>query len=826
MDEKQLAERLSAVKAPPPSPEAKQRALQAALAAFDQNINQGKINQGEAKDDRLTDNETTSRVGRFVMQKRSALSGMGGAVALCALVAVLGSNFYLREMSDVEHNASNVFATNKDIKERVGIDAVDPEIAKKIQKQNELEAKAQATKGGSAIPRPINAQENSALTLPAAPAAPAVDPLAEWRQKTEAKRVQMENDAAPEEKSLRKEPRDKEIAQAAASPPVNGANKPPAKEADEVQLKASAPQQNADDAKMLQGQMQNLLAVQTGTPSGGAGGKDIAAPEGAPGGTPPSSQPIAITGAPSAVDTVAETRERAAGVAARTYTNYGYDQRYGQALDTAAFPDFEDSPVQEVDTAPVSTFSLDVDTSSYSFVRRMIDAGRLPPKGAVRVEELVNYFPYDYAPPSKEEDPFRPTIAVYGCPWKPTDKLVHIGLKASEAVQKQRSNIVFLIDTSGSMNAPDRLPLVTASFKLLLDSLQPDDLISVVTYAGTAGVALEPTKVSDRAKIVSVLDGLYAEGSTAGYAGLGTAYDLAEKNLIKGGNNRIILATDGDFNVGISDPAKLKEFISRKRDGGVALSVLGVGQDNYHDTTMQALAKNGNGFAAYIDNLNEARKVLMEEAGSTLYTVAKDAKVQVEFNPATVQEYRLIGYETRNLNRDDFNNDRVDAGYVGAGHAVTAIYEITPAGAPGSSDALRYAAGKSPVTAQSKAGDKDADKTEFSNEYAFLKIRYKRPDEDQSRLLSRPISVADEKPFAAQSDDVRFAAAVAGFGQVLRESKYTTTLTWDQLIAMAENARGKDMSGYRAEFVNLLRLAKAEAGAATPATPAAPAPSR
>ncbi len=358
------------------------------------------------------------------------------------------------------------------------------------------------------------------------------------------------------------------------------------------------------------------------------------------------------------------------------------------------------------------------------------------------------------------------------------------------------------------MNEPDKLPLLVSSFKLMLDSLKPDDMVSIVTYAGNAGVALPPTKASDKSRIVDVLNRLQSSGSTAGAEGIRTAYDLAAQNFVKEGNNRIILATDGDFNVGISSTDDLKAFITKKRGQGIFLSVLGFGDGNYQDATMQTLAQNGNGNAAYIDNLNEARKVLVDEASSTLFTIAKDVKIQVEFNPATVQEYRLIGYETRHLNREDFNNDKIDAGEVGAGHAVTAIYEITPVGATPVSDPLRYAAHKmaTPEDAAAKNGD----------EYAFLKIRYKKPDGDISTLMTQAITPSDEKKFAELPDDLRFAAAVAGFGQLLRDSKYTNTLTYDQVIEMANGAKGKDEMGYRSEFVNLARLAKSESGTAQP----------
>lgn len=499
------------------------------------------------------------------------------------------------------------------------------------------------------------------------------------------------------------------------------------------------------------------------------------------------------------------------------------------------FEHVEDSPVKQVKAEPVSTFSIDVDTSSYSFIRKQLNSGVLPQKDAVRVEEMVNYFDYNYALPENKAEPFKPTVTVTPSPWNEGHKLVHIGIKGYDIPvgAKPRSNLVFLIDTSGSMNEQDKLPLLKSSFRMLLDALGPDDTVGIVTYAGSAGVALEPTKVSDKAKIIAALDALGAGGGTAGAEGIRTAYQLAES--IRNQNiasekaaspthdgpapqktvNRVILATDGDFNIGITDHNELKSFIERERESGVFLSVLGFGQGNYNDQMMQDLAQNGNGVAAYIDNLNEARKVLVQEASSTLFTIAKDVKIQVEFNPATVAEYRLVGYETRALNKEDFNNDKVDAGDIGAGHAVTAIYDITPVGAAPSVDPSRYAANK---TEEAKAT------TGSGTEYGFLKLRYKLPDDDTSKLITTPIPVAAEKPLASTkcpvgaqclvadsfgaSDDVRFSVAVAGFGQLLKGGKYTGKLTYDDVITMAQGAKGDDPYGYRAEFINLVRLAK------------------
>jgi Ca-activated chloride channel family protein len=386
-------------------------------------------------------------------------------------------------------------------------------------------------------------------------------------------------------------------------------------------------------------------------------------------------------------------------------------------------------------------------------------------------------------------------------PWNAGTELIRIGIKgyALAEAEKPRSNLVFLIDSSGSMNAPDKLPLLVNSFRLLLDSLDPDDTVAIVVYAGSAGTVLEPTKVAESGKILAALDNLRAGGSTAGAEGIRQAYALAEQGFEKGGVNRVILATDGDFNVGITDIDELQGFVERKRETGVFLSVLGFGQGNLNDELMQTLAQNGNGQAAYIDTLSEARKALVEEAGSTLFPIAKDVKIQIEFNPAMVAEYRLIGYETRMLAREDFNNDKVDAGEIGSGHAVTALYEITPVGSQARLvDGLRYQ-----PTAEQEANP---------SEYGFLKIRYKAPDGDTSKLIETQITRADVvEPGEDRARETRFAAAVAGFGQLLRGGRYMGDFSYDDVAELAVGAKGDDPFGYRAEFVNLVRLAKASA---------------
>lgn len=464
------------------------------------------------------------------------------------------------------------------------------------------------------------------------------------------------------------------------------------------------------------------------------------------------------------------------------------------------FEEFEQNPVKLVAEEPVSTFSVDVDTASYSFIRRQLNSGVLPQGDAVRAEELINYFDYDYPLPESQAQPFRPTVLVTDAPWAEGRKLMHIGIKGYDIApeQKPRSNLVFLLDVSGSMNSPDKLPLVKQSMEMLLTSLNPEDTVAIAVYAGAAGMVLEPTPVKEKQKILNAMHQLNAGGSTAGAQGIRLAYELAEAEFDKSAVNRVILATDGDFNVGITNQRELQSFIERKRDKGIFLSVLGFGQGNYQDALMQTLAQNGNGVAAYIDTLSEAQKVLVEESTSTLFPIAKDVKIQVEFNPATVAEYRLIGYETRHLNREDFNNDAVDAGDIGAGHTVTAIYEFTPQGSP-----YRQIEDSRYTREESVGSDR-------VGEYAFVKIRYKLPEEDTSKLISRPVTretTADSvgKGIAVDAD---FATAVAGFAQLLKGGKYTGDYTYDDVIELAQRSRGSDPYGYRSEFVQLVRKAK------------------
>ncbi|MET3899646.1 Ca-activated chloride channel family protein [Devosia sp. UYZn731] len=487
------------------------------------------------------------------------------------------------------------------------------------------------------------------------------------------------------------------------------------------------------------------------------------------------------------------------------------------------FTQFDESRLKVVASEPVSTFSIDVDTASYSYVRSVLDDGYVPEPDAVRLEELINYFPYDYAPADSAAVPFKPTMAVFPTPWNPKTQLLHIGIKGyvPPAGEDKPSNLVFLIDTSGSMDEPNKLPLLKRAFALLVDQLSAKDTVSIVAYAGSAGVVLEPTKADDKAKILAALDNLAAGGSTAGAEGIELAYKLAEQAKVADGTNRVILATDGDFNVGIDNPDDLETFIKSKRDKGVTLSVLGFGRGNLDDATMQALAQNGNGNAAYIDNFREAQKVLVEEGGSTLDMIAKDVKIQVEFNPAMVSEYRLIGYETRALNREDFNNDAVDAGDIGAGHTVTAIYEITPAGSDANLvDPLRY-------DTKPAADPAAVATTNAPTELAFLKMRYKLPNEDVSQLLEVPVTPSVVYGnIDAVSPDMKFAAAVAAFGQKLKGSNYGGAMSWSDIAMLAQTGRGADTSGYRAEFMGLIKTASLlkpdTATQAKPNTPAAP----
>lgn len=455
---------------------------------------------------------------------------------------------------------------------------------------------------------------------------------------------------------------------------------------------------------------------------------------------------------------------------------------------------------------PLSTFSIDVDGASYSNTRRFIQEGGLPPADAVRLEEFINYFEYDYPQPAGS-DPFSITTEVAATPWNPETKLVHIGLQGRR-VESQKlppNNLVFLIDVSGSMNSPDKLPLLKNSFNMLIDQLRAQDRVSIVVYAGAAGMVLPPTSGADKESIRGALERLEAGGSTAGGAGLMLAYQAARQSFIKGGSNRVIIATDGDFNVGVSSDDELARLIEEKRKSGVFLSVLGFGTGNYKDAKMEQLADKGNGNYFYIDNINEGRKVLVEKMTGTLFAIAKDVKLQIEFNPALVKSYRLVGYENRVMAAEDFNDDRKDAGELGAGAGVTALYEITTTGAPRPKvDPLKYQEnGSSRWNWMPGRGEASA-----KGELLTVKFRYKQPAGASSKLLSRTLRNRDAA-WQDASENFRFSAAAAGFGLLLRGSQYSGDMDMDKVAALARGARGRDVAGHRAEFIGLVEQAKA-----------------
>lgn len=480
-----------------------------------------------------------------------------------------------------------------------------------------------------------------------------------------------------------------------------------------------------------------------------------------------------------------------------------------QDFNTAQYEQFDENPFLPAATNPLSTFSVDVDTASYANVRRFINSGELPPKDAVRIEEMVNYFTYDYPQPEADQ-PFSVNLDVAGCPWQPEHRLVRIGLKGREIATDQRgaSNFVFLLDVSGSMEPANRLPLIQQAMRLLVDRLTAKDRVAIVVYAGASGVALSSTRGSEKERISTALAELKAGGSTNGAEGIELAYRIAAENFIAGGVNRVILATDGDFNVGVTSQGDLVRLAEEKAKSGVFLTVLGVGGDNLKDTTMQKLADKGNGNYAFLDSLEEARKVLVQQMNSTLVTIAKDVKIQVEFNTARVASYRLLGYENRMLRKEDFNDDKVDAGEIGAGHTVTALYEVVPVGAtaePAASvppvDPLKYQDGSSGARLAEKAGA-------GSPELLTVKLRHKEPDGDTSALLERAVTDTGT-PFANASPDLKFAAAVAEFGMVLRGSPHKGSGTYGAILEWAAEGKGRDEAGYRAGFIELARKAQA-----------------
>jgi len=464
------------------------------------------------------------------------------------------------------------------------------------------------------------------------------------------------------------------------------------------------------------------------------------------------------------------------------------------------YANFDDNPTKQVSEHPVSTFSIDVDTGAYANVRRWLNNGRLPQHDAVRVEEMINYFSYDYPLPESHNPPFGVTKEIAPTPWNKKTHLLHIGIKGYDIPKEKLppANLVFLVDVSGSMESPDKLDLLKSALKLLSKQLTNKDKVSLVVYAGAAGLVLEPTPGSESGKINAALDRLTAGGSTHGSAGIQLAYSTAQQAFIKGGINRVLLATDGDFNVGTVNFEALKNLVEEKRKSGISLTTLGFGTGNYNDHLMEQLADAGNGNYAYIDTLNEAQKVLVDEMSSTLNTIAKDVKIQVEFNPVTVAEYRLIGYENRLLKREDFSNDKVDAGDIGAGHTVTALYEIALVGSGGQRlENRRYGDNKTSPSGR------------HGNELAFLRLRYKAPDGETSKLLEWPVQKRDIiETVDSTSERFRFSAAVATFGQQLRGGKYLDAFSYDDILSLARDARGDDLFGYRAEFIKLVNLTK------------------
>lgn len=475
------------------------------------------------------------------------------------------------------------------------------------------------------------------------------------------------------------------------------------------------------------------------------------------------------------------------------------EQLADERANTEAYDRIVDNPFMRVSREPLSTFSIDVDTASYANVRRFLSQGTLPPKDAVRIEELINYFSYHYEPPSGD-DPFSVNVELARCPWNPEHRLARIGLKGKEidAGKRPASNLVFLLDVSGSMAEPNKLPLLKSAMKLLVEKLGENDRVAIVVYAGSDGLALPSTPCTHKEEILSSLEQLQAGGSTNGGAGINLAYDVAARNFITGGTNRVILCTDGDFNVGTTSQGELTRLIEQKAMKGVFLSVLGFGSGNVKDSTMEALADHGNGNYAYIDSVQEARKVLVEQMGGTLVTIAKDVKIQVEFNPIRVGAYRLIGYENRLLRAQDFNDDTKDAGEIGSGHTVTALYELVPAGKESNVpdiDPLKY-------QQPEKATDVAA-----SAELFTVKLRYKAPDGDTSKRLERSVG-DDRRDYAAASQDFKFAAAVAAFGMLLRDSVHKGNTTYAAVQELAEESRGTDVAGYRKELIELVGIAR------------------
>jgi Ca-activated chloride channel homolog len=486
--------------------------------------------------------------------------------------------------------------------------------------------------------------------------------------------------------------------------------------------------------------------------------------------------------------------------------------------DEESYKAIQENGFLAVNQHPLSTFSIDVDNASYANMRRFLNQGQLPPADAVRIEELINYFPYPYSQP-KGDNPISLSLDMGKTPWNPKSNLVLIGLKTRELAHENlpAQNLTFLIDVSGSMQDPNKLPLLKKAFGLLIDQLRPQDQVALVVYAGAAGVVLNPTSGTNKEVIRQALERLEAGGSTAGGAGLRLAYQVARESFRKGGNNRVLIATDGDFNVGESSDESMEKLIVKERQSGIFLSVLGFGMGNYKDSKMEILADKGNGNYAYIDNFLEARKVFVEQMGGTLQTVAKDVKLQIEWNPARVSSYRLIGYENRLLRDEDFNDDTKDAGEMGAGHTVTALYEIIPAGMdanPPSVDPLKYGSQNSTDRMdEALARPAKGRGGEYANEVMTVKFRYKAPQGSRSELFTQALKVATDRDLSLASESLRFTAAVAGFGMLLRQSAHAGSLTMNQVIQLAQGAKSFDPQGYRAECIRLMELAKSLQGA-------------
>lgn len=748
---------------------ARKRAVNIAMAEFKtaQNEKTSKKSQGFNLFSRLMGKSTLMR-GKNTMETKTKKKFMYGGMAT-AMVVVLAVGISSQQLQDAvqrfDNQSPSVLPPGSEITQVPSTDgaAVPQAYTDAVEQVNE-ETLARAIKNGqSAIPVPIEAPETR-LEVPEVKQSP--DPLVRWRHlrderpsenwTSEVKTVQQINEEAKALKSWR-EKQEKRLEQALKSP----------EKAKEVGLEPVIVQSKDKAAKkneLFNRQNNNVVGDATRSPQ-----------------SPP------VMAEAEAMDDMAEPLNQ--------WVRPPQDVVTMREQNRDQFEKFVPNPFKQVSAEPVSTFSSDVDTASYSFVRKTINSGRLPSPDAVRVEEMINYFNYNYPQAESKSQPFQPTVTVTDSPWAEGRKLMHIGIKGYELDKASlRSNLVFLLDVSGSMNSRDKLPLVKSSMKMLLDSLHPDDTVSIVTYAGSTGVVLPPTKARNSVTIINAMNNLRAGGGTAGAAGIELAYQQAEQNFSENAVNRVILATDGDFNVGITNKDELKRYVERKREKGIFLSVLGFGQGNYNDHMMQTLAQNGNGVAAYIDTLSEARKVLVEEASSALFPIAKDVKFQVEFNPAAVAEYRLIGYETRALKREDFNNDKIDAGDISAGHTVTAIYEFVPVGSSARTiDPLRYGAQKEAIIAPEPA-----------SEYAFLKMRYKLPMENTSKLITTPVKVGSDE----MNTDTAFATAVAAFGQMLKGAQYTGNFSYDDVIALAQSGKGEDKFGYRAEFINLVRMAK------------------